>query len=180
MQIETAVLGTVKEWFTEYRDPDTKIAGLPEGPWSAEPSKMQWVDRATGMPCLIVRNGFGALCGYAGVTPGHPLHGCNYDDFDADVHGGLTFADRCQPTTDEAHGVCHVPEPGTPHDVWWFGFDCAHLGDVVPGMISVHERIGFSGRSELDRGEYRDVAYVAHEVTRLAEQLHQRGQVVTA
>jgi hypothetical protein len=166
MQIATAIPGTVKEWFTEYRDPDTKLRGLPEGPWSAEPSKMQWVDRATGMPCLIVRNGLGALCGYAGVSPGHPLHGHGYDMVEeVSVHGGLTFADSCQPTTDEAHGICHIPEPGTPHDVWWFGFDCAHLGDVVPGMPSLSR--------ELERGKYRDVAYVAHQVTQLAAQLHQ-------
>jgi len=174
MQIETAVPGTVKEWFTEYRDPDTKLPGLPEGPWSTEPSKMQWVDRATGFPCLIVRNHFGALCGYAGVTPGHPLHGHGYDDVsDISVHGGLTFADSCQPTTDEAHGICHVPEPGTPDDVWWFGFDCAHCFDVVPGMPALF-------RSPDEETGYRDVGYVANEVTLLASQLHQRGQLVTA
>jgi hypothetical protein len=172
MQIETAVPGTVKEWFTEYRDPDTQARGLPEGPWSTEPSKMQWVDRATGMPCLIVRNGLGALCGYAGVSPGHPLHGHSYGMVDVMVHGGLTFSDRCQPTTYEAHGICHVPEPGTPHDVWWFGFDCAHSCDVVPGMPNLFR--------ELERGDYRDVRYVANEVTLLASQLHQRGQLVTA
>lgn len=174
MQIETAIPGTVKEWFTDYKDPDTKARGFPEeGPWSAEPSKMQWVDRATGMPCLIVRNHLGALCGYAGVSPGHPLHGKHHDAPDIEVHGGLTYADRCQPTTDEAQGICHVPEPGTPHDVWWFGFDCSHLGDVVPGMITL---LSF-GRSELERGEYRDVGYVAGQVTELAAQLHERGQV---
>jgi hypothetical protein len=154
MEILTAVPGTVKEWMTGHVDP--------EGPWSTEPSKMQWVDQATGMPCLIVRNDLGALCGYAGVSPGHPLHGRGYDDADVGVHGGLTYADRCQPTTDEAHGICHVPEPGTPHDVWWFGFDCAHYNDVVPGM----RRFG------LERGEYRDIGYVAGEVTQLAAQLH--------
>jgi hypothetical protein len=167
MQIATAVPGTVKEWITEYRDPDTKARGLRAGPWSSEPSKMQWVDRASGLPCLIVRNGLGALCGYAGVTPGHPLHGKGYDYADdIEVHGGLTFADSCQPTTDEAHGICHIPEPGTPHDVWWFGFDCAHCFDLVPGMRHDFNR---------DGSEYRDIGYVASEVTKLAAQLHQRG-----
>jgi len=165
IEIATAVPGTIKTWFTEWLDRSKLIlADLPEGPWSDEPSKMQWVDRATGMPCLIVRNHLGALCGYAGVAPGHPLHGFNYDDADLDVHGGLTYADRCQPTTDEAHGICHVPEPGTPHDVWWFGFDCAHSGDAVPGMPNLSR--------ELDNGEYRDVGYVADQVTSLAAQLH--------
>lgn len=47
------------------------------GPWQDEPDKIQYVDEATGLPCLIVRNGkeIGALCGYVGVLPGHPLHG---------------------------------------------------------------------------------------------------------
>ena len=28
----------------------------------------------------------------------------------------------------EASFICHIPGPGRPKDVWWFGFDCAHSG----------------------------------------------------
>jgi hypothetical protein len=61
----------------------------------------------------------------------------------------------------------HVPEPGTSDDVWWFGFDCAHLGDLAPGML----RAGFDG---FQGDVYRDVNYVAREVTSLAAQLAER------
>lgn len=42
------------------------------GAWVDEPDKAQWRDEATGLPCLLVRNQLGALCGYVGVYPDHP------------------------------------------------------------------------------------------------------------
>jgi hypothetical protein len=160
-----AVPGTVKEWFNPMVDPDRGTRITAPGPWQDEPSKVQWVDAATGLPCLIVRGPLGSLCGYVGVFPNHPLHQVDYNDgVDLEVHGGITFSDKCQPTTDHSKGVRHIPEPGTSDDVWWFGFDCAHCFDIVPGMIE------FSLR-ERDRGEYRDVRYVASEVRKLAAQL---------
>lgn len=103
------------------------------GPWQGEPDKMQWVDWETDLDCLIVRNHFGALCGYVGVPPEHPWHGVDGRD-DIDVHGGLTYAASCQEGADEAEGICHVPAPGRSPDVWWFGFDCGHFHDIMPGM----------------------------------------------
>src|SRR5688572_7588915 len=111
----------------EYRTMDK--ATWPPGPWQHEPDKAQWQDPATGLPCLIVRNSSGALCGYVGVSKGHPLFEVGYqgaDDYDLSCHGGLTYSEHCQPSTDEALGICHVPAPGEPDHVWWFGFDCAH------------------------------------------------------
>jgi hypothetical protein len=159
-----AVPGTLKEWHNPLIDPDQGRTITAPGPWQTEPSKMQWVDAATSLPCLIVRGPLGQLCGYAGVYPGHPWHGRHYEAVDADVHGGLTFSDKCQPTKDHSRGICHIPEPGTSDNVWWFGFDCAHLCDVVPGMIGLSIR-------ERERGKYRDVGYVANEVRSLAAQL---------
>jgi hypothetical protein len=52
----------------------------PRGAWDDEPDKKQWQDTATGLPCLIVRNGVGALCGYVGVPRWHPWHGRQYGD----------------------------------------------------------------------------------------------------
>jgi len=128
--------------------------GLPSGPWDTEPDRVEWRDTATGLPCLIVRNDFGALCGYVSVPPGHPLHGVPYDDVSVEVHGGLTYSDRC------AGHICHEPAPGEPADVWWFGFDCAHGWDVVPRL-----NLRFPG------AQYRTVAYVRAECTRLAAAL---------
>lgn len=78
----------------EYRGVVDKT-GWTEGEWNDEPDKIQWLDEATGLPCLIVRGPVGALCGYVGVAPEHAFHGKGYDDLDVDVHGGLTFAHGC-------------------------------------------------------------------------------------
>lgn len=137
----------------------------PDGPWKNEPDKIQWQDPETGLACLIVRNM--SLCGYVGVAEGHPLFGKSYDEPDVRVHGGLTFADKCQPTETEAHGICHVPAPGEPDLVWWFGFDTGHGGDKIP-----HVSDGYYGRY----GTYKDIEYVKAEVTQLAKQLKELEQ----
>jgi hypothetical protein len=148
----------MKTWTIPDRKPDTP------GPWQDEPDKVQWIDEASGLDCLIVRNGSGALCGYVGVPPGHPWHGQDYDDVPADAHGGLTYANRCQ--EDQEHGICHIPEPGRPDDVWWLGFDCAHFGDLVPGVDATVRKLGLRERE----GIYRDLAYVQAQVVSLARQ----------
>lgn len=145
----------------------------PEGPWTKEPDKRQWVDDATGLDCLMHRNGSGAWCGYVGVPEGHPLFARDYEHADVSVHGGLTYSAFCQDTKDESEGICHVPLPGRPHKVWWLGFDCAHYNDLSPGMVSFNEKFDrehpeFAG---VRRETYRDVQWVEAEVTQLAAQL---------
>ena len=136
----------------------------PRGAWDEEPDKLQWQDEVSGLPCLIVRSHTGALCGYAGVPPSHPWHGKDYDAVcvEIEVHGGLTFASECQRGHDESRGVCHVPGPGEPDHIWWFGFDCGHCFDIVPAYPAA-----------FGEAEYRDLAYVRGEVTQLAAQLAQ-------
>ena len=129
------------------------------GPWDGEPDKAQWIDEATGFDCLMVRNQFGALCGYVGLPPDHPLHGQDYNDVDAHVHGGLTFAGPCMEGAPEDQGVCHVPEAGRPDKVWWLGFDCAHAGDWAPDL------------SRYGNDTYRTFDYVQHQCAVLAGQL---------
>lgn len=165
-----------------------------DGPWLSEPDKQQWQDATTGLPCLIVRNTriTGALCGYVGVGRDHPAHGmshdhwcANYTDDDSpglssiqkainavEVHGGLTFASGCSHGDDPSEGICHIPGNGEPDDVWWFGFDCAHAGDVSPAIDATLREIG-SPRREIVGWEqhYRDMAYVEAEVASLAAQL---------
>lgn len=129
-----------------------------DGPWLHEPDRVDF--EHAGLPCLLLRNRAGAWCGYAAVPPGHPLHGKDYETPDVEVHGGLTYASAC-----DRH-ICHVPKPGEPDDVWWFGFDCSHSGDISPAY-------------DLPRGEryssytdqYRTVDYARAETARLAEQL---------
>jgi hypothetical protein len=66
--------------------------------------------------------------------------------------------------------VCHLAAPGEPDEVWWFGFDCAHAGDVCPAMSS------YGVRSMMgDHGEtYKGVAYVTAQCQALAKQLDER------
>lgn len=151
-------------------------AEWPDGPWKDEPDKLTWVDENTDLDCMIHRNRGGALCGYVGVSEGHPWFGKDYDNVRVpnqdddefgdwvDVHGGLTYADFCAPeTNDEGHGLCHVPQEGRPDRIWWLGFDCAHAGDISPAYDFKFGR-PFAGDS------YRDMAYVVTEVQRLAKQ----------
>lgn len=138
------------------------------GPWQDEPDRVEW--RSGVFACLIVRGGGGALCGYVDVPAGHPWHGKDYGDVEAEVHGGLTFADACQ----EDCKICHVPQPGEAETVWWLGFDAGHAGDVKPQWeAQLRARYGWS--SPLSES-YKPIEYVRAEVERLAEQARQAGE----
>ncbi|RXD04863.1 hypothetical protein EQZ23_06895 [Sphingomonas sp. UV9] len=163
-----------------------------EGPWLAEADKVAWRDEASGYECIMMRATEGGyLDGYVGVPPSHPLHGFDAKavppDIGIEVHGGLTYARICQdgPSPErrievEAHRICHVArvarhEPTVhatgyrveePH-AWWFGFECNHAYDVVPGR---NARTGRFLAHEVG-GEYRDDGYVCNEILNLAAQL---------
>jgi hypothetical protein len=136
--------------------------------------------------CLLVNDG-SHRCGYVRVPPGHPLHGVHYNehcpalaaawekakegpigdrspiavfiacgapeearpDVVFEVHGGITYADgkKDYPVDDDADG-------------WWFGFDCAHYGDVSRGMF---------GRD--DGGHWWEQAEVEEQCEKLADQI---------
>lgn len=145
------------------------------GPWQTEPDRVEW--EHAGLPCLMVRHpAHGHWCGYAAVPPGHPFHGKTCDDVDVDAHGGLNYSHPC------AGRVCHVPKPGDPDDVWWFGFDCGHFMDQQPGMEAYLRSLSTWKQNRLDRlfdyddpfkPSYKTLAYVQAEVNGLAEQLSQ-------
>jgi hypothetical protein len=158
-----------------------------DGPWQAEPDKEQWADEATGLPCLLKRNPLGALCGYVGVSEGHPWHGQGYspgysgecDDTElppalraldaVEVHGGLTYADSCQDGP-EGETICHVAAPGEPEPLWWFGFDCAHAFDYCPGMEARSQAIRASSPALAGADIYRTADYVKAACASLAAQ----------
>lgn len=130
----------------------------PPGPWHHEPDRVEW--RHLGLPCLVVRSGStGGLCGYVGVTRGHPWFGVDFADLEIRTHGGLTYSSFC------SGPICHVPQPGEADEVWWVGFDTSHLGDETPRDATFNSRMCWPRR-----GVYRDLAYVRAEVERLAEQ----------
>ena len=85
---------------------------------------------------------------------------------------GLTLEDWRE--YQQARRICHVPEPGRPDDVWWFGFDCAHAWDFSPGMAAYWRRTGRPEFAHRGYDEvYRTAEYVKAECGRLAAQLKQ-------
>ena len=139
------------------------------GPWLDEPDKEQFADAASGLPCLVKRSPLGgSLCGYVGVTEDHPWFGKDYDDVEADVHGGLTFAGLCQEGPED-QTVCHIPGPGEPDRIWWLGFDCGHAWDISPAMEARESMRGWAAIRMPD-SSYKTVAYVKAECAGLAGQ----------
>lgn len=176
MTYETTAVET-REWHYEDK------SEWPQGEWKEEPDKVQWTDEETGLPCLIVRGPVGALCGYAGVPKSHPFFGCEYSSCPIDcpedwcdhtpenileAHGGITFSLACSPNKDDPErGICHVVAGD--EKIWWFGFDCAHLGDCSPCLSKLRSDEGLSTPHP---GEvYRSVSYVKEEARTLALQL---------
>lgn len=126
-----------------------------DGPWMSEPDRLDF--EAAGLRCSIVRHArHGHLCGYVAVPPGHPLHGLDYytahdREERIEAHGGLTYADD------------HHPQE-KPDGSWWFGFDCAHSTDFVPGMSKLRGMLSPSSAGDV----YRSIAYVRFETDKLA------------
>ena len=166
-----------------------------EGSWRSEPDKIQWESRV-GIPCLALRGPPGSWCGYVGLVPGQPLYGIGYSACvlrpvpceDAgfycshtpgsflNVHGGLTFSGACQK---RVHGICHVPAPQELDTLWWFGFDCAHLGDFSPGMAAIRRTVCGAHAAQRARWEaYCTLAFVQAECEQLALQLTQPDLLV--
>lgn len=133
------------------------------GPWDGEPDKKQWQDAATGLACLAHRHPtLGHWCGYVGVPIGHAWHGKEEEAVEPrpSVHGGLTFSGKCQPESDPSRGICHVADG----EVWWFGFDFAHWGDMSPGLGR--------GSHRLDSEDvYKPLGYVEQQCAELAKQI---------
>ncbi len=145
--------------------------GWPAGPWDHEPDEIYFHEH--GLPCCILRMPWGSLCGYVGLPPGHPAYGFSYDTYSVEldelekiqdtkefcriarlvndifVHGGLTFARQ-----------------GKENDFWWFGFDCAHSGDIYK-LSRLDDPMWKPQADE----KYRDKSYVTLECEKLAKQL---------
>jgi len=162
----------------EWTDPTVDKSTWPDGPWKTEPDKIQWVDELSQLDCLMVRNHMGSWCGYVGVDSAHPYYKRGYDDAGhLDCHGGLNYAAPCSESEYDYAGICHIPYPGRPHDIWWFGFDCAHFMDRMPRHESMMRELGYPPRRMREHEErYRDRAYVEKECRRLAAQLAAIGR----
>lgn len=122
-------------------------------PWLREKDSYLWRESTTRYVCQILRrNGLKHLCGYVVLPPHHSLGGLHYDDLQEQIdyvpHGSLTFSRTYAKT-----GYTKV------------GFDCAHLGDLVPSMADFGVKT---------RCTYRDAAYVRDECERLARSLKKK------
>jgi len=135
---------------------------------------LMWLGEENWFPLVIIKHPqMGHLCGYVGVPAEHPwykmkynqcLEGCegepnsldptittwhcSHDTPECliDVHGGLTYSGM----GDDEY---------LPAGYWWFGFDCAHAWDLIPGLPN------------LSGGSYKDKDYVERECRSLAQQL---------
>jgi hypothetical protein len=114
--------------------------------WDDESDTKNW--ECCGYKCHITRmEWIGTLNGYVGITEAHPLYHKNYDEIDRilNVHGGVTF--------------CGVPRTAPDRNLWYIGFDTAHLGDFLPKQHNFPDNI------------YRDMEYVTEETELLARQI---------
>jgi hypothetical protein len=115
---------------------------LPSGVWSGEPDFLEF--RVFGFECHAKRHdSMGHLCGYIQVDATHPWYGKDYNNVDVEVHGGLTYCTS-----------------------GWFGFDCAHAGDLVPAMPPMGDNDNLFNDGDV----YRDMGYVVNELIKLAKQ----------
>src|SRR5690348_12180532 len=94
-----------------------------------EPERVTGKGEHMGYEWNVVHNTNGYRCGYVRVPPGHPWHGKDDSEVDADVHGGLTFARADEPC-----------DKGGPDQDWWLGFDCQHAGDAPDPLLPCDPR----------------------------------------
>lgn len=80
---------------------------------------------------VITHNGRGHRCGYIKLHPDHPWSDKKYDEIDAAVHGGITFAEPDKPCEDNPH---------QDNIHYWIGFDCSHLYDAFDPSLPYFNR----------------------------------------
>ena len=125
---------------------------------------------AHGLRCVVIGIPNLHRCGYVAVGKEHPLYGVDYGNESAalngaspecyfGVHGGVTYAG--------GKGDHPVESP----DLWWYGFDCAHMGDSPDPALRDADYRDFGVGNEF--GHVWTAREVAAECESLAEQLAQ-------
>lgn len=131
--------------------------GWGPGPWQDEPDQIIW--RVGPYKCEIHRSAIlGHLCGYIAIGRWHPAFKRRDVARDFEMHGGCTYAQR-------------------EGNRWKIGFDCAHIGDLVPNIHFMQQpgqllgdiHAGFRGLFN-DADVYRDIVYVEQEIWQLWNQ----------
>lgn len=126
-----------------------------QGPWVSEPDKVQWLDEASGLPCLIVRGPMGALCGYVGVPEGHPFFKKKYGDcarVDAKPRGRDKMVEDLEagfdaklPNSKESVKFPKMPKSMTKHMEEELTCGESYCPHTAESMCTVHGGITFSG-----------------------------------
>jgi len=162
--------------------------------WDNEPDRLEFDH--VGFKCLVLRpSEMKHLCGYVGLPKWHPYYGKHYNqcllgcsgevsDFPPLKKRGIrqwkcTFDERDHPNLEmiiRVHGGLTFSQQGDGEtwdkDLWWLGFDCAHSGDLVPGMYEKYGVVLPERFTQLQHDEvYRNIDYIKNETMRLAEQL---------
>ena len=150
-----------------------------------------WLTSA-GFRAVVTMGSMGHRCGYVGVNKDHPLYEKDYNDsLDCinideseeigkrsilsllcarksspllvfDVHGGITYAGGGGSIEDNKYPVIS--------DLWWFGYDCNHLGDAKsPEYIDKEFSQDHAFYSYSD-GIHRSLDYCIDECESLATQ----------
>lgn len=159
--------------------PSAKVLATQGKERQKEPDQLAWWYE--DLPCLILRNTLGALCGYVGLPTNHRYFGKNHDKIRVQVHGGLTFSDtkmtldnvnlyypvkRKLAASNEAEFITRISG-----GYWWVGFDCCHANDLVPGLEMLFKSI-MPSRPKILELKYRNIKYVKGQVIKLAKQLY--------
>lgn len=103
-----------------------------------------WIHKGFKCAVIFVRS---HRCGYVRIPKENPAFDLPYDDVPIDIHGGLTFG------SSELNGFKATDNK------YWFGFDCAHLGDKTKGSIFKED------------GHFWTLDEVIKEANKLAERL---------
>ncbi len=104
----------------------------------------------SGFSYFIMHNTTQSRCGYVVIPPNHPWYKKGESQFDADVHGGITYTD--------------ADENGN----WIIGFDCGHWSDApdpsLPGAHPMNTGSGIIRTQEYVRAECKSLCEQANEV----------------
>jgi len=119
-----------------------------EKPWLNEPDIENFVYQ--GYECLLKRNMLGCWLGYVHI-PASSVWAQQQNFMLLDVHGGITYANL-------------LPDQ---EDIFVLGFDCAHLGDIMPyaaeqGFFDPHA----------STSTYKTIDYARDALKHMVDQIH--------
>lgn len=129
---------------------------------------MEWRATATPeLPLMLARGTLGALCGYVGLPPGHPLH--SSEDFSGyEATEDLSWS---------SPGGRLLTATGERPEHRWVGFDCAHIHREYTPVYDIKDdwmeaMIGVSLPREAFKNAAKPEQYVdVNEVRRRTEAL---------